>query len=244
MFIVDGFESPLIQSLLKDPDIKIMSFALADAYTKKYPFLKKVIVPKASLNIHTLRPEKDITLLASSINLLVEKNVEPAVQWAFLMAAKEFQFKSERFFSSDPMPSYVDKSFPLSSVAERYYDSGIPGIFDYVPLRYGSSIQHVWVFVLAGYLVFLPLIRRIARLRSEASQKLLWQHFLELRYLDDRSSAATDKESRQEILRNLNELELRVSRTWVSAKDLNNYYNLKRSVANAIRDVESKITAR
>ena len=41
MFIVDGFESPLIQSLLKDPDIKIMSFALADAYTKKYPFLKK-----------------------------------------------------------------------------------------------------------------------------------------------------------------------------------------------------------
>lgn len=241
MFIVDGFDSPIIQSLLKDPDIKLMNFQLADAYTKKLPFLKKVVVPKASIDINNIRPDKDISLLASSINLLVESNVHPSIQWGFLLAAKDFQLKSEHFFSSQTYPSYTDRTFPLSPVADRFYNSGVPAFFEYIPLWLGALIQNLWFIALAAFLIVFPLIKKIKSLRSDASQKLLWKHFWELRYLEDELLAATTKEKTQNVLQKLNELNANVSNTWVEAKDMRHYYNLKRCVAGGIEDAKKQL---
>jgi len=51
VFIVDSFSAPVVQSLMQDPDIHIMSFSLADAYVKKFPFLEKLVIPRGSFNL-------------------------------------------------------------------------------------------------------------------------------------------------------------------------------------------------
>ena len=135
MFLVDGYNSTVVQSLLNDPNIRLMDFPLADAYVKKLPFLQKLLVPHASINIDQDRPQADITLLGSSVNLLVENNLHPAIQWAFLLAAKDANLKTDHFFSSSATyPKYQDKSFPLSDVADRFYTTGTPALFNYLPL--------------------------------------------------------------------------------------------------------------
>jgi hypothetical protein len=45
MFLIDSIDSPLIQSLIADPEIHIFDFKLADAYTKRLPFLEKLVIP-------------------------------------------------------------------------------------------------------------------------------------------------------------------------------------------------------
>ena len=127
MFIVDGFDSSLIQSLLDDPEIHLMDFTLADAYVRKLPYLQKVTIPKASINLSETIPSQEIALLATSVNLLVENTLHPAVQWAFLIAAQDRNLKTQRFFTNTgPYPAYQDKAFPLSPVAERFYKHGVP----------------------------------------------------------------------------------------------------------------------
>ena len=242
MFIVDGYRSPTIQALLNDPDLKLMNFPLAEAYVRKLPYLKKVTVPKASIDVDNIRPAQDITLLATSVNLLVEKDTHPATQWAFLMATQDLNLKSERFFASaGPYPAYEDKSFPLSPVAERFYKSGVPTLFEYLPLWLGALIDNVWVMQLAALLVALAISKKLFGLRSGASSKLLWKHFWELRYLEDLLRNANDPTTTEEILRGFQELESRVDSTWVQSQHIRHYYNLKRCIQSGIELAEQQL---
>lgn len=242
MFIVDGFSSSTIQSLLSNPDIKLANFPLADAFARQLPFLQKVTVPRASLSVSGIRPERDITLLASSVDLLVEKDLHPAEQWAFLLAARDFNMQNYNFFpSSGPFPRYVDKSFPLSPEATRFYSSGVPAIFSYVPLWLGTFIESVWVIVIAIILFAFPIISKIVGYRSFTSQKLLWIHFWELRYLEDRLKSATSLPEVNATLAALKSLDGSIASTWVWNEHMRHYFNLRRCAASSIQDAEKKI---
>lgn len=237
MFIVDGYSSTVIQSLLKDPNIKLMTFPLADAYVRKLPFLQKVTVPRASLDIKQIRPIQDIVLLASSVNLLVDIDMHPAVQWAFLMAAQESNLKSVDFFNaSASYPKYQDKSFTLSEVANRYYTSGIPSLFTYVPIWFGALIDNVWAPLLALYLLALPMLNKLIGYRSFASQKLIWQHFWALRYLEDELKKCTTREKTDSVIARTIELRESLLSIWIEDVDLRHYFNLRRHIAVTLED--------
>lgn len=241
MFIVDGFNSPLIQSLLNDPDIHLMDFTLADAYVRKLPYLQKVTIPKAAINLSETIPSQDITLLASSVNLLVEDTLHPAVQWAFLMAAQDSNLKTQHFFrNTGPYPAYQDKSFPLSPVAERFYKHGVPSFFSYLPLWLAALIDSFWVLLLAIFLIALPVIHKFSGLRSGASEKLLWKHFWELRHLEDLLENARTPIETAAIIKQLQALQSGVAHCWVGAAHMRHYYNLKRCVSSSLEDADKQ----
>lgn len=242
IFIVNSYDSEAVQSLLNDPTVKIMNFPLADAYARKLAFLQKVVVPRASIDIDNIRPPNDITLLASSTNLLVQKDVHPAIQWAFLLAAEDFNLKNDPFFSAgQKYPNYKDKSFPLSDVASRFYLSGVPEIFNYLPLWLAALLENIWFILLALFLVILPMVYKAAGFRSFISQKFLWKHFWTLRFLEDELGNASTKTEIELIIERLQNLELVIANTWVEDKDLRHYYNLSRCVAGTISDAKKKL---
>lgn len=242
MFIVDGFDSSLIQSLLNDPEIHLMDFTLADAYVRKLPYLQKVTIPKASINLSETIPSQEIALLATSVNLLVENTLHPAVQWAFLIAAQDRNLKTQRFFTNTgPYPAYRDKAFPLSPVAERFYKHGVPSFFSYLPLWLASLIDNFWVLLLAIFLIALPFVKKISGLRSGASEKLLWKHFWELRHLEDLLGNSSTPAETTAVIQQLQALEIGVSHCWVGAAHMRHYYNLKRCVSSSLQDAEKQL---
>lgn len=242
MFIVDGYNSTIIQSLLQDPSIKLINFPLADAYARKLPFLQKVVVPRASIDIDQIRPQADVTLLASSVNLLVEKDLHPAIQWAFLLAAQDVNLKTEHFFSNAAnYPQYKDKTFPLSGVAERFYTTGTPALFNYLPLWLAALIENIWVALLALFLVILPLSKKALGFRSFASKKLLWTHFWELRYLEDEVTHSQTSTELEQAIERLQALEAKVAATWVEDQDMRHYYNLARCISTSIQAAKKQL---
>ena len=242
IFIVNSYDSEIVQSLLNDPSIKLMSFPLADAYVRKLPFLQKVVVPKASINIDAIRPATDITLLASSVNLLVQKDVHPAIQWAFLLASEDFYLTKDHFFNNgQKYPNYKDKTFPLSPIANRFYTSGQPELFNYLPIWLAALLENMWFIILAVFLVMLPIIYKVTGLRSFISQKFLWEHFWLLRFLEDELKEATTKHSIETIVSRLESLDSEVSSTWVEDKDMRHYYNLSRCIGSTLSEAKKKL---
>lgn len=242
VFIVDGFNSPLIQKVLRDPSIKLMNFPLADGYVRRLPFLQKVTVPRGAIDIASIRPESEVALLASAANLLVEKDTHPAVQWAFLMAARDFSLKSTNFFPlAATMPQYKDRRFSLSPIATRFYTGGVPSIFSYLPLWLAALLENVWVVLLALLFLGLPLLNKVIGYRGFASQKLLWLHFWELRYMEDELVAATTSAEAMSVLERLKQLDDTTARSWVQDDQMRHYFNLRRCIASAMQDSEKKI---
>ncbi len=244
LFIVDAFSSPIVQRLLQSPDIKLMNFPLVDAYVRRLPFLQKVTVPRGGIDISEIRPPLDVAMLASGVNLLVEKDVHPTVQWAFLLAAREINLKTSNFFpSAGNLPQYKDRGFPLSPVATRFYTSGVPGFFGYLPFWLASLLENVWVVLFALFLLALPIFKKIVGYRGFASQKLLWLHFWELRYLEDELKDSRTAADVKSVLDHLRRLDDQVAATWVVDDQMRHYFNLRRCVASAIQDADKRIAA-
>lgn len=215
MFFIQDFESPIAQRLLKDPNIKLYNFNLADAYIKNFPFLSKLIIPRGAIDIKELRPPESITLLATTINLLVENNMHASAQWALLMAAKKVDENGKFFFTAPgTFPKYLDQSFPLSPIAERYYQDGIPTVFSYLPIRLATIFDQIWVQTLTLLVAFSLFFGKLLGLRKLISEKVLNTNTAWLRELKQSLDHAKSTEEINLILEKVRTLNEKMKSVW------------------------------
>lgn len=241
-FIVDDFRSVTIQKLLADRSIKVLNFPLADAYIKKRPFLQKLVIPRGSIHLDSIYPSEDITILASTTILLVEKDMHPALQWAYLLAAQAFGRRSDAFFAkADFFPKNLDQSYPLSPIASRFYANGTPEIFSYLPLWLASLIENIWAYVLAFVVIVYPVYRMIVAARLFPSEHLMNEMFIHLRELDEAIMAAVSKDELPAIFETLNEYEKEIHTTWLFGKNARFYFNLKNALNAVKKDAVTKL---
>lgn len=242
VFIVDNYQSETIQKLLHAKDIKIMHFPLADAYLKKLPFLHKLVIPKGSINLDSVYPSEDITILASTTTLLIEKNMYPAVQWAYLLAAQDFGSSSNTFFATAGyFPKNLDQDFPLSPIAKRFYAHGSPEVFAYLPLWMASLIESIWAYILGFIVIIFPLYKLLTSARSFPAEHLMNEMFINLRELDEAIITAHSKEQIEEIQRAADQYEEEIYETWLFEKNSRFYFNLKNALSAVRRDALAKL---
>ena len=242
MFLVDAFESETAQTLLATPTLRLHDFTLADAYISKLPFLRKVAVPRGSIDLDRIRPDRTVTLLASPIELLVEKGTHPAVQWALLIAAREAAFNDDSFFpESRDFPRHGDGSFHPTSVAKRFYSSGVPGFFSSLPLWLATLLDQVWVYVVALFLVVNPLLKRLKAIRSFSSEKHLDYFYTSLRDFDLRTKSAKHADELRDIIARTNKIEALMDATWFDDKDTRSSFVLESAVKNVRRRAEERL---
>ncbi len=243
-FIVDDFRSETIQKLLADRSIKVLNFPLADAYIKKRPFLQKLVIPRGSIHLDSIYPSEDITILASTTLLLVEKDMHPAMQWAYLLAAQAFGRRSDAFFAkADFFPKNLDQSYPLSPIASRFYANGTPEVFSYLPLWLASLIENIWAYVLAFVVIVYPAYRMIVAARLFPSEHLMNEMFIHLRELDEAILAVVSKDELPAIFETLNEYEKEIHTTWLFGKNARFYFNLKNALNAVKKDADAKLNA-
>ena len=89
VILVDGFDSPNVQRLIKNPAIKLASFTRADAYTRLLPYFEEVTVPMGGFDLGKNIPDHPVQLISTTTNLLIDDRLHPAIQVLFLEAAKE-----------------------------------------------------------------------------------------------------------------------------------------------------------
>lgn len=233
--IADGYMSPIIQRLLKAPNLNIYNFSLAPAYVKKVPYLDVVVIPRGALNIEKIYPPKDITMVSSSMTLLVEKDLHPAIQLLFLMASDEFGDARNEFFARpDEFPSYKDHSVPLSTVAKQYFTNG-PSIFiRFLPFWLASFIDRMWFLLLAILTVAFPLIRMMPNYRQTRARIELSTAYEDLRQIEKLLHSAHSETEYQYVMAELEILENEMKMLVVPASNLSQYYSLC-SAVNMIR---------
>jgi hypothetical protein len=209
---------------------------------KHLPFLQKLVVPKGSIRLDSVYPSEDTTILATTTTLLVEKRMHPAIQWAYLIGAKEIGSRSDTFFAkAGYFPKNLEQSFPLSTVAQRFYDQGVPGVFSYFPLWLASVIDQIWVYVLSLFLVVYSAYTVLTSVRLFPSVFLMNNMFLSLRELDEAVTKAATKEQIQDIADALEIYEKEIYENWIVEKNSRFYFNLKNALTGVKRDTQEKL---
>jgi len=183
VLIVDGIESENVQALLKNPDVNITDFVRSDAYTRLLPFLQELVVPMGGLDLERNIPAHDIKLIATTTNLVVDKDLHPAIQLLFLQAARHINGEKSYFAKQDEFPSVKDGTIPQSEIARQFYANGVPVLMNYLPFWLGAFLGRLfWLLIpFATIAAFTyPFLRSLPTIRSDRLRKQIMALHVEL----------------------------------------------------------------
>jgi TRAP transporter TAXI family solute receptor len=160
MFAVAAAETPLIQEMLRDSRLGLMSVAQADALTRLFPYLTKVVLPQGVVNLESDLPSKDIVLVASVASLVVREDLHPALVSQLAQAASEVHGGTANWFQrAGQFPTATDSAFPMSPDAVRLYRSGPPFLQRYLPFWIANLVERTAVLLVPLFTLAFPILK-------------------------------------------------------------------------------------
>ena len=125
-----------------------MSFAHADAYVRRWPFLSKLVLPRGAIDLVRDIPARDVTLVAPIASLVAREDIHPALIDILLQTATEVHGPPGLFQRAGEFPNSRQVDFPLSPDADRFYQSGRRFLQRYLPFWAATLVDRMLVLLI------------------------------------------------------------------------------------------------
>ena len=152
-------ESPFIQMLLRTPGVNLFEFTQAEAYSRRFPYLAPVTLPRGMADFARDLPPHDVPLIASTGMLAARVDTHPALVQLFVQAARRIHGGSGWFVRNGQFPNAGHAEIPLADEAERFYKNGPPFLQQHLPFWLANLIDRMWVALFSIVAVLIPLSR-------------------------------------------------------------------------------------
>jgi TRAP-type uncharacterized transport system substrate-binding protein len=223
-------DSPVVQDLLHKEGVKLLSFSQAEAYTRLFPALSHVILPMGILDLARKKPSSDVHLLAITTNLVVRDTLHPALAYLLLEAAAEIHGGGSWVQKAGEFPSPKAQDFPLSDRAERFYKSGRPLLFDYLPFWVATFVDRLIFLLVPTAAILLPLIRIMPWYYSWRNRRKFFYWYGELKNLELEVAESPQPERGRDYQARLDRIETAVMEVHVPLAFFHEAYNLKQHI--------------
>ena len=236
VFVVGPTQSSLVWSLLYTPGIRLMSLTHAEAYTRRFPYLARLVLPRGAIDLTQDIPPHDIQLVAPMATLLVREDTHPALLDLLMQAASEVHGAPGVFQKPGEFPRAGHSEFPLSKEAERYYKSGKPFLQRYLPFWAATLIDRMVVMLVPLLAVLIPLFKFAPQIYGWRVRSRIYRRYGELKFLENEVNENPGLHNRAEWLRKLDAIEADASgiRTPLTFSDM--LYTLRGHI-DLVRDM-------
>lgn len=221
-------ESPMVQMLLQTPGVKLMNFAQSEAYSRRFPFLTPVTLPRGVVDLASDIPAVDVRLVAPTTTLIAREGVHPAIVQLFSQTSLTLHGQAGWFNRAREFPNTGNTEVPLSREAERTLRSGIPLMQRYLPFSYANLMERMWLALGIIVAVLLPLSRIVPPLYEFRIRSRVFRWYGQLREIEERAVDSTEPEST--LLEELNQLEARVEKISVPLSYTDELYALRNHI--------------
>ena len=225
-------ESLMVQMLLQTPGVKLMDFAQSDAYSRRFPFLTPVVLPRGIVDLAKDLPPREVRLVATTTSLLAREGTHPALLQLFAQTARNLHSPGGWFNRAGSFPNTEHSEFPVAGEAERAYRSGKPFLQRWLPFWLANLVERMWLALGIILAVLLPLSRIVPPLYQFRIRSRVFRWYGQLRDLETRLMAAPAEAG--EVLRELDALDQRVGRIVVPLSYADELYALRNNI-DAVR---------
>ncbi|MCX5822170.1 MAG: C4-dicarboxylate ABC transporter substrate-binding protein [Deltaproteobacteria bacterium] len=220
-------DNALVKELLYAPNVKLMNFMQAEAYTRLIPALSHVVLPQGILDFSKKMPPHDVHLLAATTSLIVRKDLHPALVYLLLDAAVEIHSNAGWVNKKGEFPSLKEVSFPSSNYAERFYKSGRPLLLDYLPFGIAAFLDRTILIIVPAAIILIPLIRSIPWLYSWRHRRKFYRLYRELKNLELELMESPAPDDIAGYHEKINRIEVSINRITVPLAFFNEIYGLQ-----------------
>jgi hypothetical protein len=227
-------ESLMVQMLLQTPGIGLYDFAQADAYSRRFPFLTPVTLPRGVVDLAGDVPPRDVRLLAPTATLLARATTHPALLQLFMQAAQQIHGGAGWFQHKGDFPKAGGTEQPLAKEAQRFYANGTPVLQRYLPFWLANLVDRMWPVLVSIIAILIPLSRMLPPLYQFRIRSRIFRWYAQLREVEE----AVGKRPADELLAELNAIESRVEDVHVPLSYADELYSLRshiQMVGNRLR---------
>ena len=230
VFLVDGYDSPNVQRLIKNPNIRLVTFSRADAYTRLLPYFEELGVPMGGFDLGKNIPDHPIQLISTTTNLLIDDRLHPAIQVLFLEAAKEINGAKSYFSKAGEFPVYMNTEAPLSNEAKFFYEKGTPTLMKYLPFWLAEFLERMFFLLLPFAAFAYPIIKSIPSYRTNLAKKQINSIYKDLDKFEQNTIQTFDPNRRGEYIEVLNDMERRVLASKAAKLATADCYSLRNNI--------------
>lgn len=139
----------MIDQLGRHDDLTLYSFNDVEAIARKLSYLKPCLLPHGAFELRLGRPEVDVRMVGATVNVIVNRDIHPAVLYALLNAMKDVHSGQTLVSSRGDYPSFANTDLPLHPLVGEWAKNGTPWIYKMFSPLLASLIQEYWLPVLA-----------------------------------------------------------------------------------------------
>jgi hypothetical protein len=225
-------ESLMVQMLLQTPGVRLMDFSQSDAYSRRFPFLTPVVLPRGVVDLSQDLPPQDVRLVATTTSLLAREDTHPALLQLFAQAEKDLHGSAGWFNRAGSFPNIEHSEYPVSREAERAIRVGQPFLQRWLPFWLANLVERMWLALGIILAVLLPLSRVVPPLYEFRIRSRVFRWYGQLREIENRLQAPPGEAG--EALRELDALDERVGRISVPLSYADELYALRNNI-DAVR---------
>jgi TRAP-type uncharacterized transport system substrate-binding protein len=216
-------ESLMVQMLLQTPGVKLFDFAQADAYSRRFPFVSPVLLPRGVVDLAGDVPPNDVRLVAPTATLVARKHTHPALIQLFVQAATTIHGPAGWFQRKGDFPSAKNTERPLAAEAARFYKQGAPFLQRFLPFWLANLIDRMWVVLVSIIAILIPLSRVVPPLYQFRIRSRVFRWYGQLRAVEN----AQGVRPTGELMKELAEIEQGVEQVSVPLSYADELYSLR-----------------
>ena len=216
-------EALMVQMLLQTPGIRLLDFAQAEAYARRFGYISAITLPRGVVDLAGDRPPSDVHLVAPTAALVARSTLHPALAQLFVQAAQQVHGGAGWFARKGDFPNAANTELPLAPEAQRFYRSGVPLLQHYLPFWLANLADRMWVALVAIVAVLIPLARVVPPLYEFRIRSRVFRWYAQLREVE----SAQGQRDNSALLAELDRIEAHVGQISVPLSYADELYALR-----------------
>lgn len=228
--IVDTYDSPNVQKLLKMPGLQLANFSRAETYARLIPSIEMVTMPVGGVSLQRNLPATPYTMLATTTEILVDDRLHPAIKYLFLIAARSINGKESFFSKEGEFPRFLDSTQFRSKEAEIFYEKGTPTLMQFMPFWLAEFIGRLFVTLLPFFALAYPIIRSMPNYHKNRVRGRINRMYGSLKFFEQELVSSYNPDEKQAYLTRLDTMERDALGMKVPKSVSSDYYTLRSSI--------------
>ena len=195
------------RDLLKLPGMNLMNFRQADGYLRRLKFLSRLTLPEGAFDLGLNLPSHDIELVGPTVELIAHDDLHPALSDLLISAAQEIHRPAGMYRKAGEFPSAVERDFPISQDAQRFYRSGTPFLYKQLPFWLASLVDRFVVVLVPLVVILIPAFRLVPTLYRWRMRSRIYKWYGALMSIERDMLADPTPERKKEIRKRLDDIQ-------------------------------------
>lgn len=184
LFIGSVLEAPLVQALLRDPGVRLLSIPRAKALSRKFPFLSRLELPSGVIDLEKNIPDADVTLIGTTSSVLVRDDVHPEIVGLLARALQEVHGEPGVFQQFGEFPTQSDPEYPMAESARDFYKNGPSLLQRYLPFWLATYVRRILAILVTVLAIAIPVFSSAPKIYLWFLRRHIMKLYRELRVLD------------------------------------------------------------